>query len=552
MKKNKSYENVTAKFLKPSARISNKKNTLPPYFVVGCIAMLTLFIFSASLKCGFVNWDDNEYVLENPLVVNNTIQVKEIFQAPVSLNYHPITMLTLALNYKFGKLNPQGYHLWNVLLHVLNTLLVFILIFKLTKRNLFIAVVVSLFFGIHPMHVESVAWISERKDVLYVFFFLLGLISYIRYKEEGKTMWYIITLFLFILSCLSKAMAVVFPVILLLIDYFRSTISSRMQVPKVKNLIEKIPFFLISIIIGVIAFKIQHDGKSMELLPHFNPAQRMLFACYGTLMYIVKLVLPYNLSAYYPYPESTTNIQFVFYLSPFLLLGLLAGIYILFKKDKAVIFGFLFYFVSIVLVLQFIAVGRTIMSERYSYLSYIGLLFVVAHLVDVALHHENSKLKQLKYPLAGLLIVGAIIFSFQAYQRIKVWMNGESLWTDVIKKYPENEFGYDCRGEYYQEVKHDDKKALDDYNMVLKINPNNKDAYNKRGGLYAKHGEYENALADFSKATDFDVSVPHYWINRSMAEYALGKKQEAKAHASKAQELGLEVDSNFLRALEMK
>ena len=362
---------------KTTPLIQKKNNTITAWICVAVILLVTYFVFSPSLQNKFTNWDDDVYVLENPLVVNGKIPVKEIFKSPVSANYHPITMLSLARNYQNGKLNPKGYHLESVVFHLLNIGLLFFFIFILTKRNLLMASIVALFFGIHPMHVESVSWISERKDVLYVFFFLSGLITYLKYRESKKIKWYLFTMVLFVLSCLSKGMAVVFPIVLLLIDYLLEIKRER------KLLTEKIPFFILALIFGVVAFKIQ-SGIAISDTQFFSVWQRVMFASYGAMMYVVKFFIPMNLSAYYPYPTLNRNatIPFFFYLMPFIFLGIIFSIYFFLRKERALIFGLLFYFISVALVLQFVSVGTVIMADRYSYLSYIGLLYVAAYYIN--------------------------------------------------------------------------------------------------------------------------------------------------------------------------
>ena len=287
---------------KQTKKTAAKKQTnlLPVLISVAVIIIVTYFVFSPSLQNDFTNWDDPTYVTDNPLVVNNAVPVKEIFKTPVSLNYHPVTILSLAWNYQNGKLNPKGYHEENVIFHLLNTLLVFLFIFLLTRRNLLMAAIVALFFGIHPMHVESVSWVSERKDVLYVFFFLAGLITYLRFLDTKRILWYILTLLLFVLSCLSKGMAVVFPVIMLLIDYLRN---DKLQL---KIIFNKIPFFVLSLVFGVISFRIQSGGAIADMQV-FTIFQRMMFASYGAIMYVVKFFAPVNLSAFYPYPTLDRN-----------------------------------------------------------------------------------------------------------------------------------------------------------------------------------------------------------------------------------------------------
>ena len=245
------------------------KTSAPPavnynYIIVAVILVLLTYIsFSPSLKNEFTNWDDPTYVTENPMVMSDKTQWKEIFSQPVSLNYHPLTMLTLAWNYQSadkegGKLNAKVFHVWNVWLHVFNTLLVFYFIWLLSGRQLLTAAFTAAVFGVHPMHVESVSWVSERKDVLYTFFFLLSCISYLLYLDKKKILYLVLCFVLFALSCLSKAMAVVLPVVLLAIDYFKG------RKWDIKLLFEKIPFLLLALYIGVKAYQIQStDAISM-------------------------------------------------------------------------------------------------------------------------------------------------------------------------------------------------------------------------------------------------------------------------------------------------
>ncbi len=490
-KRNKNKESQITKPVKHF--VNTTHNTTLTWISVAAIALITYVVFSPSLDSGFTNWDDEVYVLNNHLVVNNSIPLGKIAETPVAGNYHPLTILSLALNYHDGKLNPSGYHLENVILHVFNTILVFFFIFLLTRRNLLMATIVSLFFGIHPMHVESVTWVSERKDVLYVFFFLAGLITYLRYRDTQKIVWYIFTFFLFVFSCLSKGMAVVFPVVLLLIDYLRGVKWER------RLLIEKIPFFILSILSGIIAFKVQKTAViTLKTITFF---QRLLFASYGAVMYIVKLFIPFKMSAFYPYPTENSNIivHMVFYLSPFILLGI-AGtlIYFFRKKEKEMVFGLLFYFATVVLVLQFISVGFAIMADRYSYLSYIGLLFVVAYITDKAWKNKRSILALMKYPLIIFLFIGVVIFSYRTYLRTQVWKNSETLWTDAINNYPDFSIPYYMRGLVYDDEAKKDL-ALADYTKAAELDSDLEDAYTNRGVLYMNSGAIDLALADFNK-----------------------------------------------------
>ena len=212
---------------KQTAFISRQSSVRSPLLWLAGVLVLTYIAFFPSIKNGFTNWDDNVYVAENSLITKlSGDHVKQIFNTAnsVSNNYHPLAILSLALDYKISGYNPKTYHITNLLFHLLNTALVFWFIFLLSGKKVHAATITALFFGIHPMHVESVAWISERKDVLYVFFFMAGLIAYYKYisiSGKNKVFLYVFVLLLFLLSVLSKAMAVVFPMVLLLIDYYK-------------------------------------------------------------------------------------------------------------------------------------------------------------------------------------------------------------------------------------------------------------------------------------------------------------------------------------------
>ena len=538
MKKNKKInkqsikvENHTSSGLKTSFRFQ-------VLFVAFSIAIITFIVFSPSLKCGFTNWDDDKVVTQNSLITSKTVEVNKIFTTiAVQNDYYPITLISLAWNYQLGKLNPYGYHLWNVLLHMINTLLVFLFVFLLTKRNLLMASIVALFFGIHPMHVESVTWITERKDVLFMFFFMAGLITYLRFRDSRKLMWYIITLVLFLLSCLSKGTAVVFPFILLLIDYLLSEKLNR------KIFLEKIPFFIITALFVIITLILHKNASPQGFAGQQTFLHRIIFASYDIFWYVYKLIIPTNLSAFYLYPDENA-IPLLYYLAPIFLLLVLIGIYLFLRKEKTILFGLLFYFFSIILMLQIIptGTGRFNMADRYSYLSYIGLLIVAAYFINKAL----QKKKRLRYPVIGLTIICAFIFCYQTFARTKIWQNSETLWTDALNKNPERCYvGYFNRGDYYQNVKKDIEKAFSDYNKAIAIFPNYNMAYNGRGLIYLNQHNYELSMSDFNKAIELDSTLFGPYTNRGLLHFYQYKYELAMKDFNKSIELNPNYSTSY-------
>jgi len=223
--------------------------------IVIAILLVTYISFYPSIKNSFTNWDDPGYVTENPKITHLKSDGIEHFFSFSDFtvgNYHPLTMLSLALDYNSAKLSPARYHKVNVLFHLLNTFLVFLFIYRLSGKKIIVATIVAILFGIHPMHVESVSWVAGRKDVLFTFFFVAGLITYLRYlnKNKQKILFYFFTFILALLSLLCKPAAVTFPLVILLIDFYYK------RKFDIKCLLEKIPFFIVSIIFGIISLPV--------------------------------------------------------------------------------------------------------------------------------------------------------------------------------------------------------------------------------------------------------------------------------------------------------
>ena len=439
---------------------------------------ITLLATSPTLFNGWVNWDDDFYVLTNPLVRDvSWEQIKNIFSTlQVQGNYHPITVVSLAIDYALAGTDPFIYHLTNLVLHLCNVGLVFGFIYLLTGR-LYMAIIASLLFGIHPMHVESVAWISQRKDVLYTSFFMLGLILYLFYltKNSHPYRWLGLCLASFVLSLLSKGMAVTFPLILVLIDY----VYQRTDYQKV--ILEKIPFLVLSLVFGIITIKAQQASKAVIDTEAISWIDSVLVACYGLTLYPLKALIPFRLSVLHPYPmehyEPLPGYFYVFAGIAMLLLGLSWwGI----RKHRLIAFGIAFFILSILPVLQLLPVGVSIIAERYTYVSYMGLFMLMGLGVEGLIMGRWKLSKNRRTGLLGLTGVFLVTMMGITLNRIQVWKNGETLWSDVIQKYPDHYFGYACRGLYWTE-NGQPQKALEDFNQTLQRNPRFADGYINRG-----------------------------------------------------------------------
>lgn len=520
MKKERRQKNITAK-----KEISEGKDSrIPLLFTALAIAVITYVTYAPSLNGSFTNWDDDTYVTANPMMQSPSIDWKAIFTQPVALNYHPVTMLTLALNHQAAGNEPRAYHATNLLLHIINSILLFLFFYFLSGKKIVTGALAGLLSGIHPMHVESVAWISERKDVLYVFFLLLSLLAYLRYRSDQKTTWLIWCFLLFLLSCLSKAMAVVLPLLLVLIDYFQERKLSR------QALLEKIPFLFVSLVFGIIALRIQ-AGSANEAVAAYSLLHRFFFACYGCLFYILKFIVPFSLSAFYPYPDATDlfSLPLLFYVAPVLLAAGYWLIYRYLRKQSFIIFGCAFFIIAIVLVLQFISVGNALMADRYSYLSYAGLCFITGYGFE-KFYRENPSIRSTLSIVAGIIL---LIFGWLTHERTKVWANSETLWSDVIRKYPTAATAYKNRGNYFGE-RGNTAAALQDYRILLDRKTTDPEVYNNLGNIYAGQNKVAESIEVYSKAIALKPDYVNAYINRGISYNSLKQPEKAIEDFSKA------------------
>ncbi len=483
------------------------------------IILLSAFIYLPVLHNHFLAWDDNYYIRDNAFIYS--LNLKDIFSNNVMGNYHPLTVLMLAIEYHFFELSETGYHAVNLILHLLNVILVFYAVVLLCNKS-GVALVTSLLFGIHPIHVESVAWASELKDLLYTLFFLASIILYLKYLVKYETKYFLAALMLFLLSLLSKGMGASLPVVLVLIDFFKG----RKLTTKVW--LEKIPFFLLAVIFGIIAVAAQKSPDIVQDITFFTFPQRIAFACYGFCTYIAKLILPINLSAYYPYPFKTgSGISLIYYAYIPLVPGILAAIIYSLRSTKNIIFGIGFFAITVFLVLQLLPVGDAIMADRYSYVPSIGIFY----LGGVSfMNLWNSKLKWI-----GIAVLAGFTFFFSAatHTRCLIWRTDMSLWQDVIERFQTVPIAYYNRGlAFMNENKF--KEALDDYTKAIELKPGYNVALVNRGNILRGNSQYDQALRDYNSAIEATPNFSIAYFNRGILYMNQQRNEEALNDFSKA------------------
>lgn len=508
--------------LKPqkTAQTFDKRNVVIFLLV---LVILTGLLYWRSLYNDFVNLDDNEHVYKNPVIRSLAWDnIKEMFTGARMGNWIPLTQISFALDYHFGGLEPFGYHLTNLLLHILNTLLVFWL-FLLLSRNAVFAFLVGLMFSFHPLHVESVAWITERKDVLYAFFYLISMISWYFWRKKGKWGFLIITYLGFILALLSKSMAVTLPVVLIIVDHY------YFSKPVKKVIADKAVFFLLALGAVIITWKATYSTTAVYT--QLNIFERLLMANYAFWFYPFKLLFPFRLSAIYPYPQDINQaLPTYYYLLPLLTAGLIMVIRKV--KNELVHFGFWLYFIMILPVLQLLPLaGSSLTCDRFTYLPGIGIFLVILAIFKF----------KTQYWVIGVLCVFWAVLS---WLRIGVWENGIILHSDIIAKYPEVELPYINRGKAYGE-QGEHGKAIADFSSAIKVKPGSADAYNNRGNEYSDLKDFEMAIADLSKAIELRPDFTEAYNNRGHAYMGAGQNEAAEADFTQAVKLKPEYASGW-------
>ncbi|MFQ5560657.1 MAG: tetratricopeptide repeat protein, partial [Nitrospinota bacterium] len=470
------------------------------------ILLLTLLAHFPTFQNGFTeSWDSENapYIVGNPLITSLSAKnIGKMFSAQFDGHYHPITMLSLALNYHTGGLDPFQYHVTNMVLHMLNTVAVFFLIGALFQ-NPALAALCAVLFGVHTQHVESISWLSERKNLLYSTFYLFSLISYVKcidlsqHNRRRSRFFLFLTGFFFILSLLSKSQAVVLPATLLVIDLVKRTpFTTRMFV-------EKAPFFLISATVGIIARKAQEAAWGGLQETPFSLFERSVFACYSFIEYQLKLLFPINLSAKYIYPERIDGhipYGYLIYIIPTVLI--LVTTVLSLKKSKTVAFGLLFFSINIFFLLKQFKVpyGNYIMADRYTYMASIGFFVLVGTAVNSL--QEKTFFKKPLF-IACTLYVGAL--SFMTFERTKIWRDDLTFYSALMGDTPAYSEGWfnvalikERNGLYTD--------AVDIYDRYADIKPDYGLTYYNRGVIKSSHlGDQEGAVQDYSVALSKDL-----------------------------------------------
>ncbi len=533
------------------------------------LAAITFAVFGQTLGHEFVNYDDNMYVYENPVVSSGLSWkgVKWVFTHSLSANWHPLTMMSHMLDCQWYGLNPGGHHLTNVLLHTASVILLFLVLRRMTGfpwRSAFVAAV----FAIHPLRVESVAWVAERKDVLSGLFFMLTLWAYTRYVASDRwqvtrtdsassrvtqrvSFLYCLVLLFFALGLMCKSMLVTLPLVLLLLDYWPLGRLSgvKCQVPGEKQgkpstlnfqlstlLLEKLPLLGLAVASCVVTIFAQQEA--LQSFDKFSLPLRMGNALISCAAYLDQMFWPSGLAVLYPLTSGSVGVSGVV-LSLVLLAGISTGVFILRRRRPYFLTGWLWYLIMLMPVIGIIQVGGQARADRYTYLPQIGLYL----LLTWALAELCAGWRHRRVVLGGGSAIILAVLMICAYEQTSYWRNSESLWTHTLACTSDNDVAHDNFGNFLIGEGRADE-AITHYQKSLQINPKNVEAYYNLGNVLIKEGSVDEAITYYQKALQINPDYAQAHNNLGNALLQKGNVDEAIVHFQKA----LQISPHFAEA----
>ena len=529
----------------PSLAVAPIFGLSDPILLGVCLA-ITLGVFANTFGAGFVNWDDQGYLWLNALVKPiSGGALSAMFVGHTCGNYSPLVVLSYSIEHLFDKgavptpclasdFNPTIYHVSNVLWHVGTTAAVFLLMRSMGLRGWALALVTVLF-GIHPLRVESVAWVTERKDVMYGLFYVGALWAYWQYltQKTQQNLYLGLTLLLGVLSLFSKIQAVALPLSMFAFDYLAGR---DFWQPRVW--LEKVPFFALSLVFGLVGIHFVGIAGGFEKTVYDEQAGylRPFFGTYSLCLYLVRVFLPLHLSTFNPYPKLTA-VPITYYLSPLPLAAIAYWVWRTTKHTRVVAFGFLFFFVNIFMLLQIKGAGKAFLADRFTYIPYLGLFYVIAYYFNAIL--EGKWLPSLRQAAPFIAAAFVAILGILTLLQNKTWQSSVALWDNVTNVYPDEPLPWANKGLAYDEKK-DYKNAIKCYDESLRVDPTYFDAAFNKGVALFNNKKYNEAVVAYTQAIKIKPQSADAYYSRALAYMSLNAASNAITDFVQAQKLGVQ------------
>ena len=542
------------------------------FWIYLILALATLAVYWQVHNFEFTNYDDDEYVNKNKHIITGLTRenIIWVFTSQHGGNWHPLTGLSHILDSQLFGRNAGLHHIVNVLFHIANTLLLFTVLKQMTGAAGKSAFVAALF-ALHPLHTESVAWISERKDVLSTFFWILTIAAYFRYAKNPRLNWYLLTLLLFVCGLMSKPMVVTLPFVLLLLDYWPL---ERFEIKNLHRLIaEKIPFFVLSAASSIVTFFVQRSAGAVRKIDAIPLISRIENTFISYVTYIGKMIWPANLAVFYPHPE--TRLQtWPAIGAAILLIGITICVMLFSKRYKYLFTGWFWYLGTLVPVIGLVQVGDQAMADRYTYIPLIGLFIIIAWGADDLLASWRHREVILKISSIAVLAILSVCTYFQ----IGYWRNSITLLEHALKVTKDNYVAhYYLTGpladagkpteaiEHFKEtlrIKPDEPivhknmamalarmgnltEAVEHLNKALKLDPNFAEAHSSFGYVLNRQGKFDEAAEHFTQALSQKSNNASTYANFAYTLINLGRYDEAVSHLKTAVQLEPDSADNY-------
>ena len=563
--------------------MAKPSSTRTSVFICILLLLAVLAVYGQVAHFQFVRFDDKDYVIRNNhvrsgLSISNILWAMTAYHAS---NWHPLTWISHMLDVQLWGMNPGAHHLTNVFLHIMSTLLLFTLIIRMTGRTWAAAFVAALF-ALHPQHVESVAWVAERKDVLSTFFCMLALLAYVNYARHRDVGRYMLAALFFALGLLAKPMLVTLPVIMLLLDYWpldRFSSSEQGKRSSIKSLIiEKIPFFMMTAASCYLTMQAQKAGEAVRSTAMFSPGVRVANALVSYVVYLKKMFYPHNLYLLYTHPGNTLPLWQVIGSGAIIVLITALALRSA-KRYPYLAVGWLWYMISLLPVIGLIQVGMQAMADRYMYIPSIGLSIIIAWGAPDLIARLGVK-RHTGLILAVPSVTVLTILGICAWSQTGTWRDTASLSThaqaccgvgqnvlwdksqgqaaigdldraerklrDLIDRNPRNAQAHYDLG-VILDMKGSGDEAVKEYEESLRLDPRNADAHNNLGTAMARRGDMSAAEEHFRQAVRLSPSSARSCFNLGIALFKEEKYDESITQLRRAADLDPKMENARLK-----
>ncbi len=503
-----------------------------PAVIVTVVCAVVATIHWPAMSSKALSFDDHQYFADNVLVQNpgwasaKRFLTEVLEPSTVAGYYQPLAMISLMLDYAAGgsENNLQPFHRTSLALHTANTALIIVLLYMLFG-NIWAAAAAGLLFGVHPMTVEPIPWIGERKTLLAAFFAFWSLILYVCYSRSGSWKSYAGCFLMYLLALMSKPTSVPLPAVMLLMDYW------PLKKISVKSFLEKVPLFILAVTFAIITYISQHRTAGTVAPTEFGPGHILLVLCHNIIFYLLKIILPINLSSHYAFPKP-------FGLSsPMVLAGvigtciLIAVLLISLRWIKAAMTGWLIFFVAIFPTMGTVGFTNVIASDKFAYLPSVGLLMILTpFLIWLG---KNTKVR-ITATIAVLLLASAEATATQRY--LAYWQDSITLINHMLTLTPDAAPLYNSRGSAYHD-KGDLDLAIADYTKAIEINPLDVEGYINRGAAYISKNQLDLAISDYNKSIEINPGYAEAYNNRGLVYMSKGQLDQAISDYNKSIEI---------------